>query len=130
MMAEANITVDVLNMDRALALKAALQALVDAASNYVKPRRTTDARQILLKRIDAARAALAAQPTEPVAQFEAFHREDGSSFIDDLLAEPVALPEETIFKIWDSIDHDEYVWEGPAIVQFARAVLAAAGGAK
>ena len=57
-MAEAKIIVDVLNMDRALQIKAALQMLVDAASNYVKPRRQADARQVLLERIDVARAVL------------------------------------------------------------------------
>jgi hypothetical protein len=66
-MAEGNITVDVLNMDIALRMKTALSDLIDAASNYVKPRRTTDARQVLLEKLDAARAALAQRADEPVA---------------------------------------------------------------
>jgi transposase InsO family protein len=48
-----------------LQLKVSLSSLIEAASNYVKPRRTTHSRQILLERIDAARAVLAAHALTP-----------------------------------------------------------------
>lgn len=61
-MADGNITVDVLNMDVAIRMRDALVMLVAAASNYVKPRRAVESRQLLLETIDTARAALAEKP--------------------------------------------------------------------
>jgi len=67
-MADGNITVkvDVLNFDLVASMKDALSDLIDASSNYVKPRRSTDSRQQLLAALDRARTVLAAAQ-EPTA---------------------------------------------------------------
>ena len=62
-MVDGNITieVDALNLDLVVRMKDALSNLIEASSNYVKPRRAADSRQLLLAALDRARSVLAAQ---------------------------------------------------------------------
>jgi len=97
-MADGNITVDVdvLNMDVAIAMKDALSNLIDAASNYVKPRRTADSRQLLLAALDHARASLsAAAPAQP-AECGNTPYDEGPFTIVEEQAQPVAQPAEPL----------------------------------